>query len=93
MRLETGGPPDDHADPEDVESEDEKDEEEYEDDVNVGTILGPVLDGDSDTNDISNDDSGTDLKEDDTDGDFFVDDVGRDAGAGISDIGTEEFVQ
>ncbi|KAJ8448728.1 hypothetical protein Cgig2_011349 [Carnegiea gigantea] len=62
-----------------------------EDDINVDPILGSDLegDGDSDTDDISNDDSGTELDEDEEDGGCFVDDVGRDAGAGISDIGVE----
>jgi len=86
-------PTDDDSDPDDAESE-EEDEDDDDDDGDVDPLLGPGLGGDSgsDADDMSNDDeeedSVSDLDEDE-DGDFILDDVDFDGGAGILEIVTE----
>ncbi|XP_012076280.1 DDB1- and CUL4-associated factor homolog 1 isoform X2 [Jatropha curcas] len=89
-------PTDDDSDPDDAESEDDDDDED-EDDGDMDPMLGPDLDGDgeSDADDMSNDDDDDDddsvseLDDEEEDGDFIMDDVDFDGGAGLLEIVTE----
>ncbi|CBI20820.3 unnamed protein product, partial [Vitis vinifera] len=86
-------PTDDDSDPDDAESE--EDDEDEDEDADEDPLLGPALDGDgeSDGDDLSNDDDSLgDFEEDDDDdddGDFVMDDADFDGGGGILELVTE----
>lgn len=80
----------DDSDPDDADSEEDEDDD---DDVDEEDIIGTELDGDgeSDGDDLSIDDSlsALDDDEEDDDGEFIMDDMDYDGGAGILEIVTE----
>ncbi|XP_022750399.1 DDB1- and CUL4-associated factor homolog 1-like isoform X2 [Durio zibethinus] len=82
-------PTDDDSDPDDVESDEDEDDD---DDADVDPILGPDIngDGESDADEMSNeDDDGVSELDDDDDGDFIMNDGDFDGGGGILEIVTE----
>ncbi|KAL5850013.1 hypothetical protein ACOSQ4_008026 [Xanthoceras sorbifolium] len=85
-------PTDDDSDPDDAESDEDEDDDD-DDDADEDSLLGPDLDdeGDSDGDGMSNseDDDSVSDPDDDEDGDFMMDDVDFDGGAGLLEIVTE----
>lgn len=86
-------PTDDDSDRDDAETEEDEEDDDDDDDASLDPILGPSLDGDSDSDpdNMSNgDDSASDLDEDeDDDGDFVLEELEFDDGTGILEIVTE----
>ncbi|KAI5656747.1 hypothetical protein M9H77_25540 [Catharanthus roseus] len=84
-------PTDDDSDPDDAESEEEEEDDDADEDAVLEGDLDDDDDGESDGDDMSNgEDSGSDLDdEEEDDGDFLMDDLDFDGGAGLLEIVTE----